>query len=159
MTDEKIYTCQICGRPIKAKNGIIAHHGYKRPGDGWQTASCAGARFKPYEISCDRLPPTIETIKEHITRVETKLEEHINNPPKTLIIMTGFSWTKQTPIEVTLPEKFDAKNPPCCLSEMYCYEGEHHDIRRRYEQDIKYSKLDLKFMEERLANWVVPINP
>lgn len=24
-------TCQVCGRAIKASNGLIAHHGYKRP--------------------------------------------------------------------------------------------------------------------------------
>ena len=159
MSDEKIYTCQICGRPIKAKNEIIAHHGYKRPdrGSGWQTASCAGARFKPYEISYDRLPPTIEVIKAHISIVELKLEEHINNPPEKLIVNKGYSWQKNY-VEVPRPPNFDAKNPPCCVG-MFSYEGEHHDVRRRYEQDIKYSKEDLKFMEERLAKWVAPTNP
>ena len=151
---EKIWTCQICGRPIKAKEGIIAHHGYKRPGDGWQTASCAGARHKPYEISCDMLPPTITYIKEHIARVEAKLEEHINNPPKTLTVMKGYCYNKK-PVEVTLPEGFDAKNPPCCVG-MYSYAGEHSDIRRKYQQDIKYSKQDLQYMEERLKNWIPP---
>ena len=128
MTEEKITTCQICGRPIKSKNGLIAHHGYKRPGDGWQTASCSGARHLPYEISCDVLPPTIQYIKEHISRVEAKLEEHINNPPKILTIIRSYPLIRR---EVTLPPTFDAKNPPCCLSELYCYEGEHSDIKRR----------------------------
>lgn len=160
MTDEKpkepIWTCQICGRPIKAKNGIIAHHGYKRPGDGWQTASCAGAREKPYEISCNVLPPTIASIKAHIARVETKLENHMNNPPKTLTIMMGAPWSRQIPKEVTIPKNFDSKKLPCCLNELYCYEGEFIDIKRRLQQDIKYSKQDLIFMEERLKNWVAP---
>ena len=153
-TTEKIWTCQICGRPIKAKDGIIAHHGYKRPGDGWQTASCAGARHKPYEEACDCLPPTIAYIKEHITRVEIKLEEHINNPPKTLTVNKGFSWQKNY-VEIPLPSTFDAKNPPCCVG-MFSYEGEHSDIKRKYQQDIKYSKQDLQYMEERLKNWVPP---
>lgn len=48
-------TCQICGRPIFAESGVIAHHGYQRPGDGWQTASCPGARELPYEVSRERL--------------------------------------------------------------------------------------------------------
>jgi len=84
-------TCQICGRPIKAKNGLIAHHGYKRPdrGSGWQTASCLGARFFPYEVSCDQIPPTIQYIKEHISRIEAKLEDFINNPPENLIVEFG----------------------------------------------------------------------
>lgn len=29
--NEPSTTCQICGRPIKAKNGLISHHGYRRP--------------------------------------------------------------------------------------------------------------------------------
>lgn len=149
---EKITTCQICGRPIKAKNGLIAHHGYKRPGDGWQTASCAGARFLPYEISCDRLPPTIEAIKRHIDTVEAKLNDFINNPPKVLTVEIGGYYNKTTK-EVALPENFDPKNPPCCVG-MYSYEGKFSDIRRKYQQDIKYSNQDLQFMEERLRNWV-----
>jgi hypothetical protein len=158
MTDktEPKFTCQICGRSIKANTGIIAHHGYKRPdrGSGWQTASCAGARHKPYEISCDCLPPTILYIKEHIERVETKLEDHINNPPKTLIVQVG-GYYRKTEKEVTLPPTFDAKNPPCCVG-MYSYEGEHSDIRRKYERDIKYSKQDLQYMEKRLDDWIPP---
>jgi hypothetical protein len=155
---EPVWTCQICGRPIKAKNNIIAHHGYKRPdrGSGWQTASCAGARFQPYEISCDRLPPTIQYIKVHIARVESRLEEHINNPPKILMVNKGFSWNKNL-VEVSLPESFDPKNPPCCVG-MFSYEGEHSDIKRKYQKDIKYSKIDLEFLEKRLANWVPPKN-
>jgi hypothetical protein len=45
-------TCQICARPILAKTGKIAHHGYTRPiyRSGWQTASCYGARKLPYEV-------------------------------------------------------------------------------------------------------------
>lgn len=48
-------TCQICARPIGIKAGVIAHHGYQRPGGGWQTASCYGARALPFEQSRDTL--------------------------------------------------------------------------------------------------------
>lgn len=53
--DAKRRTCQICGRPIFAETGVIAHHGYERPGDGYQTASCPGARKLPFESSRDDL--------------------------------------------------------------------------------------------------------
>lgn len=49
--DEKARTCQICGRPIFAETGLIAHHGYQRPGEGYQTESCQGARELPFESS------------------------------------------------------------------------------------------------------------
>lgn len=48
-------TCQICNRPIFAESGVIAHHGYTRPGGGYQTASCYGARAPAWERSRDRL--------------------------------------------------------------------------------------------------------
>jgi len=54
---EHAKTCQICGRPIHAATGVIAHHGYERPSDipGFQTDSCYGARFQPFEVSRLRL--------------------------------------------------------------------------------------------------------
>ncbi len=50
-------TCQICGRPILAETGLIAHHGYQRPdrGSGYQTSSCYGARHEPFEKSRNAL--------------------------------------------------------------------------------------------------------
>lgn len=53
-------TCQICGRPIHAASGRIAHHGYQRPGHGWQTPSCEGALELPFESSREALGRHIE---------------------------------------------------------------------------------------------------
>lgn len=52
-------TCQCCARGIFAERGKIAHHGYERPGDGWQTASCMGAMYAPFETSRTRLADMI----------------------------------------------------------------------------------------------------
>jgi len=62
--DAKRMTCQICGRPILAETGRIAHHGYQRPGTGWQTESCAGALELPYEVSRDVILKLIPTAIE-----------------------------------------------------------------------------------------------
>jgi hypothetical protein len=77
----KAATCQICARPILANTGTIAHHGYKRPGHGWQTASCFGAKYRPYEVACDALPPAIKSVEAHIARVEALLAEWLATPP------------------------------------------------------------------------------
>lgn len=53
--EEGRMTCQCCGRAILANTGKIAHHGYTRPGMGWQTASCEGATHLPFEVSRDAL--------------------------------------------------------------------------------------------------------
>lgn len=55
-------TCQICGRSIFAEVGLIAHHGYERPGTGWQTDSCEGARELPFENAKNALVKNIEAL-------------------------------------------------------------------------------------------------
>ena len=74
--------CQICGRPIRAKTGVIAHHGYTRPqyGSGWQTASCYGARALPYEVSTDRLPGAIAECGAWKARIEQRLADLEGTP-------------------------------------------------------------------------------
>ena len=73
-------TCQFCGREIKAKLGTIALHGYRRPGQGWQTGSCWGAKHRPYEVACDQLTiyvaslaKSVEVLRERIAKPITEL--------------------------------------------------------------------------------------
>jgi hypothetical protein len=63
--------CQCCGRAIFAETGSIAHHGYQRPGDGWQTASCWGAKHLPFEVSRNVLGDLIKHLE---TRLEGSIE-------------------------------------------------------------------------------------
>jgi hypothetical protein len=97
--------CQICGRDIKSAPGLIAHHGYRRPG-GWQTPSCPGARRLPYEISCDALPPTIDEGERYLDKVREALENLFVNPPERFTgVSRGQSYT------VARPADFDPRNP------------------------------------------------
>ena len=59
-------TCQCCGRQIFAQRGKIAHHGYERPGYGWQTASCMGALYMPFEVDRARLADLIVSLRHAI---------------------------------------------------------------------------------------------
>jgi hypothetical protein len=68
----KSMTCQCCGRQIFAQRGKIAHHGYERPGYGWQTASCMGALYLPFEVDRERLA-------DLIVRLEHELQETREN--------------------------------------------------------------------------------
>lgn len=70
-------TCQCCAHGILANTGVIAHHGYQRPGLGWQTASCPGAREVPFEVSRDWLGKHIEGqrqrlegLRRHLARLQ-----------------------------------------------------------------------------------------
>ncbi len=59
-------TCQCCGGAFLANTGKMAHHGYKRPGYGWQTASCMGARFVPFEVDRAQLGKMIDAMRAHL---------------------------------------------------------------------------------------------
>lgn len=69
----KTMTCQVCGRPILAETGAIAHHGYERPGTGWQTASCEGARHVPIEVSRDALTDHIVNVRRRLDQTRSHL--------------------------------------------------------------------------------------
>jgi hypothetical protein len=49
--NKDVKTCPCCFRDIAVTTKTMAHHGYQRPGEGWQTPSCPGVRFAPLEIS------------------------------------------------------------------------------------------------------------
>lgn len=80
--DAKAMTCQCCARGILAETGVIAHHGYQRPGMGWQTDSCFGARALPFEVSRDNLGEYIEAIKARIERTEIAIIATTNETNK-----------------------------------------------------------------------------
>ncbi|GAA5666001.1 hypothetical protein Brsp07_04510 [Brucella sp. NBRC 14130] len=70
-----VKTCPCCFRQIAVTNGTMAHHGYQRPGYGWQTASCPGVRFKPLEISNEGLLWMIETTKTSLAKDRAALAD------------------------------------------------------------------------------------
>lgn len=55
--DQLRLTCGCCFREIAvvggAPTGLMAHHGYERPGEGFQTASCPGIKFMPLQTTDD----------------------------------------------------------------------------------------------------------
>jgi len=91
-------TCQICEREIKAKRGYIAHHGYQRPGQGWQTGSCWGAQHRPYDVACDQLAIYVDSLASGVE----KLRERIATPVTTLRLPV-----KHKPSEYTRRETFE----------------------------------------------------
>lgn len=142
-------TCQICGRPIKANTGKIAHHGYKRPhrGSGWQTRSCMGARHLPYEQSCDVLPKAIEQVKLYLAKQEAALVSLMTNPPETLAYEN--SWGQKV-IVVNRPENF---NPNSGYGIMRSYQSLYARKKEEIGQEIKRAKFDIEYLTERLKNW------
>lgn len=105
-TTNQITTCQICARAIKANTGVIAHHGYQRPGNGWQTSSCYGAKYAPYEESRDAIPVCIENYKASSEQQANYAADLMANPPAQITQYARSSYdTDQT---FDRPADFDA---------------------------------------------------
>lgn len=68
-------SCQCCTGKILANTGVIAHHGYQRPGDGWQTASCFGARRLPFEVDRTALGELIVALKNSLSGARATLRD------------------------------------------------------------------------------------
>lgn len=70
-----VMTCPCCFRGIAVQRGAMAHHGYRRPVPGWQTASCPGVQFKPLEVSSAGLEWLIERLKSQLKQTEEAYRE------------------------------------------------------------------------------------
>src|SRR5258708_1034079 len=145
-------TCQVCGRAIKANTGLIAHHGYKRPYDGWQTASCEGARYVPYEVSCDRLREVVGMVKNFIASQEELLATLLSTPPQTITVFERrSSWGNEEKIEYTKPADFKQDSYSSRIPRTY--ENAYSNRKYAYERTIRAAKVDLSIMERRLNEW------
>lgn len=75
--DQLRMSCGCCQRPIAVMGGEptgrMAHHGYTRPGHGWQTASCPGTKFMPLETTDDGPRYMLSMRVDQLRRVEDAL--------------------------------------------------------------------------------------
>lgn len=174
MSPSNIRTCQICGRAVKTVQAYpieavdsrrsrafqigetIAHHGYRRPGDGWQTSSCAGARWRPYEIACDALPVIIASCERHIDSVVFVLNEWRISPPAAITVdelWAGRSTGKT--ITHDRPDDYDAMRATETGGSYIpnTYDAEFKKRQWARLRDIKGTKETLQFMQQRVADW------
>lgn len=71
-----VKTCGCCLRQIAiGKDKTMVHHGFERPGDGYQTDSCPGINFKPLEASKAGPEYMVSIISQTIKDENEKLEK------------------------------------------------------------------------------------
>ncbi len=149
--------CQICGRPIKAKNGIIAHHGYTRPqGWGGQTASCHGARHRPYEVAHDAIDRVIVLVTEWLAEAEANLAEWNTSPPDSIKYIRRDAYGKVRQEQThARPEGFDPATAfdTCSLRD---YAGLYFNGRSERRRAIAGLTEQLAYLRQRLADWSPP---
>jgi hypothetical protein len=155
--------CQICGRLIQAKKGLIAHHGYKRPdrGSGWQTASCMGAKHLPYEVSRDLIPVAKEAVERFVVDCEEAIAREQAEPREVFKVRSRRDYHNTMPlIEVKRPDGFNPADP----AERHHFDnnrdGTYRFVRRRFlwdmEQEVRYGRLDVEALQVRYDAWTPP---
>lgn len=150
-------TCQICGRQIRAKNGVLAHHGYRRPGEGWQTASCEGARELPLEKSDS-------VLKSHIAAVARALEDSLAYAAAsiTMVVFQKRSYaayqTKYTPFEVTAENFAQLKADDVFRSQSF-HTFEKLVERERFQREMNARQLASYLNDQRVRYENNPFRP
>ncbi|CAN7782414.1 hypothetical protein LJR175_008215 [Variovorax sp. LjRoot175] len=98
--DQLRMTCGCCTRAIAVlggtPTGTMAHHGYERPGHGWQTASCPGVRFMPLETTDDGPRFMLKLRASQLDRAQAALERcpHLTKLP-VMVLERGVKTMKE----------------------------------------------------------------
>jgi hypothetical protein len=128
-----VKTCPICFRAIAVtRRGTMAHHGYERPGSGWQTASCPGTRFKPLEVSPAGLEWFIGALRGELSETQSAYRNR-----NTLTSLVIFRNRKKITFSKDCPQ--------------WAREFELHTVR--LEAQILSLQRELSARERRLREW------
>lgn len=149
--------CQICARPIKANTGIIAHHGYRRPYAYVQTASCFGARHRPYEAAHDALDAYIPMIVDWLSREQAAHAAILASPPDELTYTPPGNFGYNKPVAVPRPADFDPAARRHYIGHSYAYL--YAERVREHADAIRGMTGELVELRARRAAWVDPSPP
>jgi hypothetical protein len=156
--------CQVCARQVESKTGLIAHHGYKRPGDGWQTSSCHGARQLPWEQDCTALRKWILLVAERLARCEAGVAALVARPA-TLRNPAYGEWMMN---EKYLREKWTRARPAypepakefvrdaTAVGDRYEYDRLLRSLIDEAEYQVKLMQQEAARCDARLASWKSP---
>jgi hypothetical protein len=141
--DKIVGTCGVCQRAIAVgPDGKMVHHGYERPGYGYQTDSCNGIRFRPLEVSPEGL--------EWVIEVTTAQEANLANALETRDVLTELH-DYNTPRGV--PPKRVLKGDPG-------WDRLYRQTISKWELDLVLLRYGLERDRAQLAVWVPkPLRP
>lgn len=75
-TTRHIGHCPCCQGDWKVRQGVLVHHGYKRPGDGFISGDCYGARGIPHEMSPELAKKYQVVVRREHERAKAAHEAH-----------------------------------------------------------------------------------
>ncbi|WP_156478049.1 hypothetical protein [Acetobacter malorum] len=137
-------TCPCCFSIQAIRSGTMVHHGYQRPGDGFQTASCPGIKYKPFERSPDGTQAMIDSLTARIEKDTATLAERGE-----WVAITNMQSVR---ISAEHPNGFKMVTfKPGDKGWDRAVEGRVFEL----EQALLTAKRNLEFFEERKAAWVL----
>lgn len=128
-----VKTCACCFRAIAVgSDGKMVHHGYRRPGDGFQTNSCMGISYRPLEVSDEGLRAVTQVYAGEIVRLNKALADLAANA-ETIVLK---DW-KGREVQPGTPE----------------HRREISNTQYRLESELRSSTSYHEKLTEMLANW------
>jgi hypothetical protein len=148
-------TCQRCGRRICSKFGAIAHHGYTRPGGGWQTASCDGTHHSPLEVSNAHLVETIANYDARCERQKSKIAAvRLNGEPVVVSVKPHWNEGRKAPyVYMFTAETYDDVRAASDGRLSETFEVLKGGYLSELESSPRLTKSILGELRERNANW------
>jgi hypothetical protein len=154
--------CQCCNRAIHSALGTIAHHGYQRPGDGWQTASCFGAKRLPWEVDRSAVWQLIQHLKSvllHAEYARCAVSDEIE-PVTHYYQIYERARAKYLPKELSMTRDTFADIVKANVDDVFSHNHDpkfdtfkDRDLERR-DQRIDRLKRDIKELTARYDGWV-----
>jgi hypothetical protein len=154
-------TCQCCARDILAERGEIAHHGYQRPGSGYQTASCEGALTDPFEVSRAALGTMLSRMRDYVVHRKThliKIEREMGDLNWTYTDRTLRSRTSDGEVTVqvnraTFPAIFEEAKPRFHYNHTTTFDEIKGAAIREVKVDIKMTQQSIDIHTARYDGW------
>lgn len=150
-------TCQLCGRLICSKFGTIAHHGYTRPGDGWQSPSCSGTHEVPFEVSNAALVAGIEDLEAYGTRLRQQIAD-VGAGIAPVVVSVPPHWSSGRNSSYTFAVKAETYAAVAAKSDgrldvKVAFEHRRESFIYELEERIRAVKGSLGEMRKRNAGW------
>ena len=135
--------CAWCLRDVAIdRSGLMTHHGYERPGIGWQTQSCPGIKYKNIEVSLDGLKEHIRAIDQFKTRVTHELDTLPNIASLTIKVHTRLGDNSDVVIGKEDPRWKDAMQ----------------NQTRNLQGQINQAEVDHEYFSKKLREWQIKHN-
>jgi hypothetical protein len=155
-------TCQCCGSDVAVDKAAddefqrTAHHGYKRPGWGYQTASCMGARALPYELGHDKLDRLVALLEREVEQRVARVAALQAGKVQKIMVAGPYRRNGREMVEVT-PQNADLLMAERTINVLAmpgaAWVAVVRDEVARVERELVYVRRDLRDQQARRAAW------